>query len=86
MKTIINFKSIESFSTERLTAFRVTADDLEKFVIMQSDTDSLGRALLDSVQKLVARKLEKTSKVNGFTVFTAIITFQSIFRKTQFKS
>ena len=39
MKTIINFKSIETFSTERLAAFKVTADDLEKFVIMHSDND-----------------------------------------------
>ena len=39
MKTIISFKSIEFFSTERLVAFKVTTDDLEKFAIMHSDTN-----------------------------------------------
>jgi hypothetical protein len=37
MKTIINFKSIESFSTEKLIAFKITANDLDKLITMHSD-------------------------------------------------
>lgn len=37
MKTIIKFKSIESFSTVRLNAKKVDANDLDKFIAMNAD-------------------------------------------------
>ncbi len=39
MKTITAFTSIESFSTERLIAFKITVNDLDKFIMMHSDMD-----------------------------------------------
>ena len=39
MKTILHFKSINSFSTERLLAEKVTENDLEKFCLMHTNED-----------------------------------------------
>ena len=37
MKTIVQFKSINSFFTKRLLAEKVTENDLEKFCLMHTD-------------------------------------------------
>jgi hypothetical protein len=39
MKTILQFKSINSFSTKRLIAEKLQASDLEKFRIMHTNED-----------------------------------------------
>jgi len=39
MKTILKFNSINSFSTERLFAEKITKDDLEKFRLMHTNED-----------------------------------------------
>jgi GrpB-like predicted nucleotidyltransferase (UPF0157 family)/RimJ/RimL family protein N-acetyltransferase len=69
MKTIINFKSIESFSTERLTAIKITADDLDKFITMHNDHNVMetlgGLRTIDQTQENLDWNLMQW-KQNGF--------------------
>ena len=39
MKTITQFKSIESFSTERLSAYKINENDIDKFINMHTNLE-----------------------------------------------
>jgi [ribosomal protein S5]-alanine N-acetyltransferase len=68
MKMIIQFKSIDSFSTARLIAKKINASDLDKFIVMNADPKvmgTLGGVRIEQSKQDLERHLSRW-KENGF--------------------